>query len=179
MRLGPLQLLACGAVLLLLPGAASGGAQADAATRQVLTAYGWPIAPEPDVLTPFAPPANRYGSGHRGVDLAGSEGATIRAAGDAVVIFAGTLVDRGVISLQHAGGLRTTYEPVIASVTKGMRVRAGQTIGRLQTGHRSCAPARCLHWGAKIGEVYLNPLSLLGPLRVRLKPWGGLADTPP
>ncbi len=131
------------------------------------------------MVTPFAPPATPYGAGHRGVDLSGAAGVGIHAAGSGVVIFAGTLVDRGVISIEHAGGLRTTYEPVTAVVTKGARVIAGQQIGSLDSGHPSCLPASCLHWGAKIGDVYLDPLSLLGPLRVRLKPWGGLADTPP
>ncbi|MEO6502329.1 MAG: M23 family peptidase, partial [Jatrophihabitantaceae bacterium] len=45
-------------------------------------------------------------------------------------------------------------------------------IGVVRGAHRSCAPAPCLHWGARRGEAYLDPMSLLRPLGVvRLLPW--------
>lgn len=134
-----------------------------------------PVSPI-TVLTSFAPPATRYGGGHRGVDLAAPAGATIRSAGAGVVIYAAPLAGRGVVSVEHAGGLRTTYEPVTAAVTAGQRVSPGTVLGRLEAGHSSCAPASCLHWGARMPDrIYLDPLALLGPWRVRLKPWAGMA----
>jgi murein DD-endopeptidase MepM/ murein hydrolase activator NlpD len=138
------------------------------------TGFVLPVSPPPLVLTPFDPPASKYGSGHRGVDLAGAQESIVVAAGPGSVVFTGQLAGRGVISIEHTGGLRTTYEPVTATVSVGGRVVAGQQIGLLQTGHASCAPVVCLHWGARLADrVYLDPMSLLTAWRVRLLPWAG------
>lgn len=131
------------------------------------------VAPLPEPLTvtrPFDPPDTPFGSGHRGVDLAGSPGQGIRAAGPGTVVYAGLLAGRGVLSIQHADGLRTTYEPVQATVATGVQVLLGQVIGTLQAGHAGCPVAACLHWGLKRGEVYLDPMLLLSQGPVRLLP---------
>lgn len=134
-----------------------------------------PLPPPAVVLTPFRPPATRYGPGHRGADLAAPVGAAVHAAADGVVVYAGVLADRGVVSVEHAGGLRTTYEPVDALVTVGQVVSRGDLLGTLAAGHMTCAPASCLHLGARLPDrVYLDPMALFGPWRVRLKPWAGL-----
>jgi murein DD-endopeptidase MepM/ murein hydrolase activator NlpD len=130
-------------------------------------------AGRPPVVTPFAPPAQPWLAGHRGVDLAARRGAPIRAAADGVVVFAGPLAGRGVVSIQHRGGLRSTYEPVLALVRPGAAVRSGQLIGVLDHGsraHQGCGDRSCLHWGVRAGSVYLDPLSLLVPTTVRLLP---------
>lgn len=137
-----------------------------------VSAFELPVASPARVLTPFRPPPGRYGAGHRGVDLAAAAGTPVRSSGPGVVVFAGALAGRGVVSVEHAGGLRTTYEPVTAATTAGVAVRAGQVIGTLEAGHAGCAPADCLHWGARLpGGGYLDPMSLLGAWRVRLLPW--------
>ncbi|HEX8306553.1 MAG TPA: M23 family metallopeptidase [Jatrophihabitans sp.] len=124
------------------------------------------------MLTGFKPPATRYGRGHLGVDLAAAQGSAVMAAGDGVVRFAGPVAGRGVVVLVHPDGISTEYEPVAAVVAAGQRVVAGQRIGTVRGVHRSCAPAECLHWGARRGNAYLNPMSLLEPLGVvRLLPW--------
>ena len=123
------------------------------------------------VLTPFRPPPQPWAAGHRGVDLAATVAEPVFAAGSGVVVYAGRLAGRGVVSVQHRGGLRTTYEPVTASVTRGQQVGLGEVLGVLEAGHPTCAPASCLHWGARMGETYVDPMLLLGPLRVRLLPW--------
>lgn len=134
--------------------------------------YQAPLAKGPQVLTPFSPPAHRYGRGHLGIDLVASAGDAVLAAGDATVRFAGPVAGRGVVVLAHPDGVNTVYEPVAAVVAAGQRVLAGQRIGVLRGWHRSCAPATCLHWGARRGEAYLDPMSLLRPLGVvRLLPW--------
>ncbi|SDP30235.1 Peptidase family M23 [Nakamurella panacisegetis] len=125
-----------------------------------------------DIRTPFRPPATRYGRGHRGVDLAGTVGSPIRAAGDGTVVFARSLAGRGVVSIDHPIGLRTTYEPVAAVVTAGRHVTGGSVIGTLEAGHASCEPVSCLHWGARLPDgSYIDPMGLITGLRVRLKPW--------
>lgn len=133
-----------------------------------------PVPPPAVVLTPFRPPAAKWGAGHRGVDLAAAAARPIVAAADGVVAFAGTVVDRGVVSVSHSPALRTTYEPVTPKVRAGQRVRAGEVIGLLVAGHPSCAPRDCLHWGARIGaDSYIDPMALITGLRIRLKPWDG------
>ncbi|HEX6970337.1 MAG TPA: M23 family metallopeptidase [Micromonosporaceae bacterium] len=118
----------------------------------------------------FEPPPQRWSAGHRGVDLAAAPGATVRAAGAGMVYFAGRIAGRGVVSVAHDGGLRTTYEPVEPAVSTGDRVAAGDPLGVLASGHLGCPEPACLHWGLRRGEEYLDPLSLLGVGRVRLLP---------
>jgi murein DD-endopeptidase MepM/ murein hydrolase activator NlpD len=70
------------------------------------------------------------------------------------------------------GPTRTTYEPVLATVSRGDRVAAGDRIGRLTGARSHCAPRACLHWGLRRGETYLDPLTLVdAPRPVRLLPW--------
>ncbi|MGY1825151.1 M23 family metallopeptidase [Blastococcus sp. SYSU DS0541] len=138
-----------------------------------------PLPGEPVVTRPFEPPPHRYGPGHRGVDLAAAPGSPVRAAGDGVVVFAGMVAGRPVVSVDHAGGLRTTYEPVTPSVGTGRSVVRGARLGVLLAGHDECPVAACLHWGARRGEVYLDPMSLLRPPRVRLLPLAGDAHGAP
>lgn len=127
-------------------------------------------AGDPVVTRAFDPPASPYGPGHRGVDLAGAPGSVVHAAGDGVVVFAGMVAGRPVVSVDHAGGLRTTYEPVAPAVAAGQHVARGSPIGTLLAGHPGCPAAACLHWGLRRGDAYLDPLALLRPPRVRLLP---------
>jgi len=129
----------------------------------------WPLAPTPSVVKTFDPPEQRWLAGHRGVDLAGETGQLVFAIGDGEVTFASNIASRGVVVVTH-GALRSTYEPVTADVRVGRSVHAGQRIGSLQAPRWHCAPSVCLHLGVRSGDVYLDPLSLLGPLAVRLKP---------
>jgi murein DD-endopeptidase MepM/ murein hydrolase activator NlpD len=76
-----------------------------------------------------------------------------------------------VVSVDHPGGLRTTYEPVQPLVAAGQAVARGTPLGLLVPGHAGCPAGSCLHWGLRRGSGYLDPLALLRPLRVRLLPW--------
>jgi murein DD-endopeptidase MepM/ murein hydrolase activator NlpD len=124
------------------------------------------VAPLPgplDVLREFDPPSTQFGAGHLGVDLRAHPAATVQAAAAGVVDFAGPVAGRGVVVLSHPDGIRTEYEPVRPLVRVGARVRAGEPIGVVVGHHRGC-PGSCLHWGARRGDTYLDPLSLLQPL---------------
>jgi murein DD-endopeptidase MepM/ murein hydrolase activator NlpD len=129
-----------------------------------------PLTGDLRVTRPFQPPPTRYAAGHRGVDLAGSPGQPVVAAGSGTVTWAGVLAGRGVVVITH-GDLRTTYEPVAAQVTNGQPVSAGARIGSLQPGHPGCPVAACLHWGLLRGDEYLDPMLLLNRV-VRLLPLG-------
>jgi murein DD-endopeptidase MepM/ murein hydrolase activator NlpD len=134
--------------------------------------YRAPVAGGLRVLRGFSPPPVRYQAGHLGVDLAAASGSSVLAAGAGLVRFAGSVAGRGLVVISHPDGISTEYEPVAATVTVGQRVRSGQPIGRLSGRHRGCPAVGCLHWGARRGADYLDPLSLLRPLgTVRLLPW--------
>lgn len=129
----------------------------------------WPLQPEPAVVERFAPPADPWGAGHRGVDLLGTPGQAVRAALPGSVSWSGMLAGRGVVVVDH-GATRTTYEPVLASVAVGDRLAAGDRIGTLSPVGSHCLPRACLHWGWIEGETYLDPLRLVGAGPVRLLP---------
>jgi murein DD-endopeptidase MepM/ murein hydrolase activator NlpD len=132
--------------------------------------FRWPLDGPPRVVRRFDPPPRPWLPGHRGVDLAAQAGVPVRAAGAGTVYFAGQVAGRGVVSVDHPGGLRTTYEPLEPTVRAGQAVAAGDQIGTLAAGHPGCSVAACLHWGLRRGEEYLDPLALLGLGRVRLLP---------
>ncbi|WP_189079309.1 murein hydrolase activator EnvC family protein [Mangrovihabitans endophyticus] len=136
--------------------------------------YVWPVAPA-RLTRRFEPPPLPWLPGHRGVDLAASPATVVRSAGAGTVVFAGQVAGRGVVSVAHAGGLRTTYEPLaVARLHAGDRVPAGRPLGTLVAGHPGCPATACLHWGLRHGERYLDPLALLGRGRVRLLPRPGV-----
>lgn len=126
----------------------------------------WPVGVRPPVLRGWEPPATVYGPGHRGVDLAAAPGAPVRAVAAGRVAFAGRVAGRGVVSVDLTGTgdppLRTTYEPVTASVEEGEEVEPGEVIGTVAASGSHCT-SPCVHWGLRRGETYMNPLGLLPP----------------
>lgn len=124
---------------------------------------GWPVGVRPAVLRGWEPPATVYGRGHRGVDLAAPAGAPVRAVAAGRVSFAGRVAGKGVVSVELTGtDLRTTFEPVTATVAKGDEVEAGEVVGTVNATGSHCTTT-CVHWGLRRGEAYLDPLSLLPP----------------
>ena len=132
----------------------------------------WPVGDgeRPGLEAPFDAPGERWGPGHRGIDLRTAKGADVTAVADGVVTHRGRIADRGTVSITHASGVRSTYEPVDSDLSVGDHVQTGEVIGSLgpETGH--CAPRSCLHLGAKRGPDYLDPLPFFGARRVILLP---------
>jgi murein DD-endopeptidase MepM/ murein hydrolase activator NlpD len=139
----------------------------------------WPLEPRPAVVNGYAPPAQPWLPGHRGVDLAAHPGQPVLSAGAGRVTFAGLVAGRGVVVVDH-GVLRTTYQPVRAVAAVGAHVAAGALLGRMEVFGSHCFPDVCLHWGLLRGARYLDPLTLVGGGPVRLLPLdgGGLAAEP-
>lgn len=121
------------------------------------------------VVRGYDPPAQDWLPGHRGVDLAAPVGSSVSAAAAGRVSVAQVIAGRGVVTIVH-GELRTTYEPVRASVRVGDQVAAGDVIGTVEAGH---CPTGCLHFGLKRGDEYLDPL---GGSDVRLLPASAVAE---
>jgi murein DD-endopeptidase MepM/ murein hydrolase activator NlpD len=118
----------------------------------------WPVDGPHDVVRPFIVPAHEYGPGHRGVDLPAPDGVLLAPA-DGVVHFAGVVVDRPVLSIDHGGGVLSSYEPVSTSLSKGDVVTRGQAVGTVLAGHCSMT---CVHLGVRIDGEYVSPMRFLG-----------------
>lgn len=130
----------------------------------------WSTGHPVKVTRKFDPPAQKWLAGHRGIDLRVTAGETVYAATDAVVLYAGELAGRPLVSLEDSTGRRYTYEPVEPCVAVDDEVSRGDPIGTALGGH--CAGGNCLHFGVKDGpEGYVDPLRLLGG-RIRLFPTG-------
>jgi murein DD-endopeptidase MepM/ murein hydrolase activator NlpD len=93
----------------------------------------------------------------------------VLSAGPGVVGFAGLIGGVGVVTVRHGNGVETTYEPVAASVRAGDPVLAGRQVGVIRGRLAQCARV-CLAWGLRRGASYLDPLALVGAVRVRLLP---------
>ena len=125
--------------------------------------WAWPLSPRPAVVGEWVPPAQRWAQGHRGVDLDAAPAATVRAPAAGTVSFVGFVVDRPVLTLDHGGGVRSSFEPVESALVAGDRVRRGQVVGVLR-GRDHCGPRTCLHWGVRRDGEYVNPLQFVGAL---------------
>ncbi|MGN7198922.1 M23 family metallopeptidase [Arthrobacter sp. SAFR-044] len=139
------------------------GSTTTAAQAGAAPSWQWPLAPRPPVLRPFDPPPKPWLSGHRGVDLEFTAGTQVLSPAAGTVSFAGVVVDRPVITIDHGGGLRSSFEPVESTLAVGATVARGEVIGTVLPGH--CPAAQCLHWGVREGEDYVNPLQFVLDLR--------------
>ena len=129
-----------------------------------------PVSYRPPVAGPvtdaFRPPSTRYGAGNLGVDYVTTPGSPVAASAEGEVVFAGQVGGSLHVVVLHADGVRTTYSFLAGiDVQRGQRVAAGQPVG--QAGD-------VLHFGARVGDAYVDPLILLGsgPPQVRLVPEG-------
>jgi murein DD-endopeptidase MepM/ murein hydrolase activator NlpD len=113
------------------------------------------------VIRPFEAPTGPFGPGHRGIDIAAPFGTPVRAAQNGAVAFAGWIAGSLFVSIDHPDGVRTTYSWLSeATAKKGDTVKRGQVIGRTGHGHPELSQPH-LHFGARVGEVYIDPMSLL------------------
>lgn len=121
------------------------------------------------IIRHFEPPPTPYSAGHRGIDLAAPEGADVAASEAGVVSFAGQVGGRLYVSVDHAGGLRTTYSFLSeVLVSEGEAVVRGQIVARTGTGHAGAEQPH-LHFGLRRDEEYLDPEpELLTALRADL-----------
>jgi len=123
------------------------------------------------LVRPFDPPAHAYGAGHRGIDLSASTGQTVRAMAAGRIAFVGTVADIPVLTIEHAGGLRSTYQPVIASRPVGTQVTAGQEVGVVADFGGHCGGRLgCVHVGLRDGDSYRDPTPWLTTVALKTLP---------
>lgn len=134
----------------------------------------------PRVIRPFEKPTQRWGAGHRGVDIAVPENnRRVYAPAPGKVVFSGTVVNRKVLVIAHPDGRRSTFEPMDETLPVGTTVAAGDVIGTVggaadgnsERPYLRCSTP-CLYWGVRQGGArgdgsgkeaeYINPMSLLG-----------------
>jgi murein DD-endopeptidase MepM/ murein hydrolase activator NlpD len=123
--------------------------------------YAWPV--QGPVIRGFEPPPNPFASGHRGIDIGAPFGSDMAAAQDGIVAFAGWVGGSLFVSIDHDDGVRTTYSWLSGiSVVLGDAVTQGQVVGQTGQGHPGSATPH-LHFGARVGSTYIDPLLLLLP----------------
>jgi murein DD-endopeptidase MepM/ murein hydrolase activator NlpD len=102
---------------------------------------------------------------HTGLDFAAPTGTPVYAAADGVV--ESVRFERGyghVVRLRHQGGMRTLYAHLsrfAPGLRAGMRVRQGQTIGRVGSTGMSTGPH--LHYEVHIAGRAVNPATASPP----------------
>lgn len=106
------------------------------------------------VADPFRAPSTPYGPGNRGIEYATKPGAPATSIGPGVVTFAGRVARRGVVTVEHPDGLRSSLTG-LAEIDVGV----GDVVGHstvLGTTNAS------LHLGVRRGEEYIDPALLFG-----------------
>jgi murein DD-endopeptidase MepM/ murein hydrolase activator NlpD len=114
-------------------------------------------------------PRQPWLAGHRGLDLAAEAGEPVAAPAIGVVTYVGFVVDRPVVSIRHAQGLVSSFEPVDSTVAVGDIVARGQTIGTVADAPLHRVRRQCVHWGVRLDGAYVDPLDYLegfGPIRL-------------
>lgn len=125
----------------------------------------WPV--NGPVIQAFDPPDTPFGAGHRGIDIAASIGTTVLAPDAGVVAFAGRVGGQLFVTLDHGGGLTSTYSWLSSSlVGRDDVVARGAPIALTGRGHPASSGAAHLHFGVRLDGEYLDPLELLGPPNV-------------
>jgi murein DD-endopeptidase MepM/ murein hydrolase activator NlpD len=109
---------------------------------------------------PWEAPADDYAAGHRGIDVSAQLGTTVAAVDDGTVTFSGQVAGRGVVTIDHGGGLRSTVDSVVPSVATGDTVAQGDAVGTVSVGHCPAADP-CLHLGARLDDRYVDPTPYL------------------
>lgn len=127
-----------------------GGGLAAAPTGEAR--FRWPLAGQ--VVRGFSEGKD---AAARGLDIKASPGRTVRAAGDGVVTYAGTLVPAygPMVIVAHDGGFHTVYARLGSiEVSVGQRLAAGNPVG--QSGQDNY-----IHFEVRQGETARDPLLYL------------------
>ncbi len=122
----------------------------------------WPLRGE--IVATFTA-ADRYGPGHRGIDIVARPGATVSASHDGTVTFVGRVAGVLSVTLVHESGWRTSYSYLdTTSVEVGEQVSRGDPLGSAGRLHSSSRAG--VHFSLRIGDDYVDP----GPFMVGAAP---------
>ena len=111
----------------------------------------------------FVPPPTPFSAGHRGIDIAAAFGTPVHAPADGVVTFAGFVAGELFVTIDHGDGYRSTDSWLGQSlVKKGQSVSRGDVVALSGRGHPEMSEPQ-LHFGVRIGDTYIDPLTVLRP----------------
>ncbi|WP_075205354.1 murein hydrolase activator EnvC family protein [Leucobacter musarum] len=127
------------------------GAPAESAVPRWIPPLGIPL----EISEPFRAPEHDYGPGHRGVDLSARPGSEVRAPAPGTVTYAGTVVDRGVVTIRVDHSTLYSIEPIAAALSVGDTVGLGALLGTVSEGGH--CNAECVHLGVRVDDIYVDP----------------------
>ena len=138
------------ALLWTAPSAWAGGQWRWPVRGSVATVY------ENDNARPYA------GGMHRGIDIAAHAGTPVVSARSGTVTYAGALGTAGnVVAVRDARYVTSYLHLASVSVSRGERIGMGSPVGVVGiTGRRSVSEPH-LHFGVRLADRYVDPLSLL------------------
>lgn len=114
-----------------------------------------------ELLRVYDAPDDPYAPGHRGVDVGAEPGTAVRASADGTVRFAGSVAGNRTVSVDHGGGLVTSYSYLGSiAVTEGQTVSRGRELGTVGDGHPMQDLPPHVHLSARRDGVYFDPLEL-------------------
>jgi murein DD-endopeptidase MepM/ murein hydrolase activator NlpD len=114
-----------------------------------------------ELVRPYDAPDNPFAPGHRGVKVGAEVGTPVRASDGGVVSFAGVVVDNRAVTVDHGGGLVTTYSYLATiEVSRGDVVEQGDVVGTLGEGKPGEDLPPHVHLSARRDGVYFDPLEL-------------------
>ena len=141
-------------VSLLVPAAVARSASADGRSCVGLS------PPVDGIVTVPFDPGPGY-EGHWGIDYEGDHDGLVQAAAGGTVIFSGRVVYNRVVTIDHGGGLWTSYSYLgHVTVLRGEEVGRGTVVGTVggDTGHGD------VHLSVRIDGEYVDPLRVMGCL---------------
>jgi hypothetical protein len=125
-----------------------------------------PLKAPVHLINPYFQPNSDYSAGHRGIDYRVKLGQPIFAPVDSTVWFAGTVVDRQVLSLRTAEGDLLAFEPACTSLNTGDKVELGEEIAWVcepdSRYRHHCVDQLCLHFSLRNDHGYLSPIVRIG-----------------
>ena len=127
-------------------------------------AFKWPVPSSGYITSYYGPrtsPTPGASSFHRGIDIGCSNGATIVAAADGVVYFAGYLEGGGnCVMIDHGNGISTCYFHLSGfNTASGASVQAGAPIAFAGSTGISTGPH--LHFAVRVNGGYVDPMGYL------------------
>jgi hypothetical protein len=124
-------------------------------------------------------PLKNWFPGHRGIDIAVGTDSAIIASGSGKVHFAGKVGGKDVLSLEitidaHGTSLGEvplimTFEPARTKYATGDPVHAGEEVASIDGTSDHCSGGT-VHLGTVRSGTYIDPLTVLTPSRIDLKP---------
>ena len=117
------------------------------------------------LVHPYWLPNGDYSAGHRGLDYRVSLGQAVYSPASAKVWFAGTVVDRPVVSLRTFSGDLIEFEPACSDMSAGASVELGQPVAvvcePLANYSQHCQKLKCLHYSLRTQDGYISPQARL------------------